>query len=127
MSNIALVVYGSELREESIAIPSPAPHQVLVRISHVAQNPTDKLAASVSLYTIQLAALYGLEVITTCSHADLVRSYGAMHVFDYNDAGVADKIQAAGPLLQYAFDTIGSERSSVRSRKGGNICTVRPG
>lgn len=43
---MALVVRGSDessarLSNEEIPIPSPAEHQTLVKISHVAQNPTD--------------------------------------------------------------------------------------
>lgn len=43
---MAVVVRGSDkssvrLSNEEIPIPSPAEHQVLIKISHVAQNPTD--------------------------------------------------------------------------------------
>ncbi|KAJ5580695.1 GroES-like protein [Penicillium hetheringtonii] len=90
--------------------------------------------ASVGLYAIQLASMYGLKVVTTCSpkHADLVRSYGARHVFDYKDESVVDKIKAATPTLKYIFDTIGNESSSpiaslALEEGAGNLCTVRPG
>lgn len=92
--------------------------------------------ASVGLYAIQLAVIYGLDVITTCSphNTDLVRSYGAKHVFDYNDPKVIEKITQAAPDLQYIFDTIGTTTSSGLSsqafgdREGSRrLCTVRPG
>lgn len=90
-------------------------------------------SASVGLYAIQLASLYGFEVITTCSprHTELVRSYGAKHVFDYRDEKVTEKIQAAVPNLKYSFDTIGNESSSTLASKAAlgssRLCTVRPG
>ncbi|KAH8433044.1 zinc-binding alcohol dehydrogenase family protein [Aspergillus melleus] len=90
-------------------------------------------SSSVGLYTIQLASLHGLDIITTCSprHADLVRSYGAKHVFDYRDEQVISKIRAVAPDLRYAFDTIGNETSSTlasQASSGENrLCTVRPG
>lgn len=88
--------------------------------------------ASVGLYAIQLAALYGMNVITTCSprHENLVRSYGAKHVFDYREEEIASKIKQAAPDIQYTFDTIGNESSSTISSlamRGGKLCTVRPG
>ncbi|KAL2822730.1 putative zinc-binding dehydrogenase family oxidoreductase [Aspergillus cavernicola] len=96
--------------------------------------------SSVGSYAIQLASIYGFNVVTTCSlrHEALVRSYGASHVFDYRDEGVAEKIKAAVPDLRYVFDTIGSATSSaVASRAlsksegegdvGGRLCTVLPG
>lgn len=90
--------------------------------------------ASVGLYAIQLASICGLDVITTCSprNADLVRSCGAKHVFDYNDSSVIEKIQKVAPNIQYIFDTIGNSQSSsfasqVFKDHGGNLCTVRPG
>ncbi|KAF9889256.1 hypothetical protein FE257_007569 [Aspergillus nanangensis] len=91
-------------------------------------------SSSVGLYTIQLAARHGFSVVTTCSpkHADLVRSYGASHVFDYKDDQVVETIRRAVPTLTHVFDTIGSPTSSVTAsyacRQGhGNLCTVRPG
>lgn len=45
-SNTALVVRVADgeapkLSKEDIAVPRPAANQVLVKLSHVAQNPTD--------------------------------------------------------------------------------------
>ncbi|KAL2106143.1 hypothetical protein VUR80DRAFT_7219 [Thermomyces stellatus] len=91
-------------------------------------------SSSVGNYAIQLGALEGLEVITTCSprHAEFVRSLGAKHVFDYRDEKVLDKIKEVAPDLKYVFDTIGgSDTSATASRainpSGGSLCTVRPG
>ena len=90
--------------------------------------------ASVGNYAIQIAALHGLEVITTCSpkHFDFVRSLGARHAFDYKDDKVVDKIKDAVPNLEYVFDTIGNSSSSATAsqainKSGGGLCTVRPG
>lgn len=86
------------------------------------------------LYAIQLAVICGLRVITTCSphNADLVRSFGAKYVFDYNDPKVIEKITEVAPDVQYVFDTIGSTNSSALSSRAfgdqkGYLCTVRPG
>ncbi|PYH77472.1 GroES-like protein [Aspergillus uvarum CBS 121591] len=91
-------------------------------------------SSSVGLYAIQLATMYGLEVITTCSpkHAELVRSHGARHVLDYKDDQVVDKIKKVAPTLSYAFDTIGNPASSSTAScafqtETGSLCTVRPG
>ncbi|KAL4899409.1 hypothetical protein BDW74DRAFT_189398 [Aspergillus multicolor] len=232
-TNTALVVRVPDgqspiLSKETIAIPRPAANQVLVKISHAAQNPTDvqsfdgnafgdgavlgcdfvgevvdvgsevtrlaegdnvaalvwggevkyvgayseycladerisfkvpsaisreqastvPLAAatagtsvliwggssSVGLYAIQIASFLGFEVVTTCSpqNEDLVRSFGAAHVFDYKDPNVAEKIQTAVPTLAHTFDTIGNSTSSATATQslregGGTLCTVRPG
>ncbi|CAG8240744.1 unnamed protein product [Penicillium salamii] len=91
-------------------------------------------SSSVGLYAIQLASIFGLNVITTCSprNADLVRSYGAQHVFDYNDPDVIANITKAAPDIQHVFDSIGDKTSSGKSSQAfgdrpGNLCTVRPG
>ncbi|KAH0425407.1 hypothetical protein CcaCcLH18_10955 [Colletotrichum camelliae] len=93
-------------------------------------------SSSVGLYAIQIAALHGFKVITTCSarHFELVKSLGAQHAFDYHDDNVVDSIKQAapGPGLRYVFDTIGNKSSSgLASRaideSGGGLCTVRPG
>lgn len=90
-------------------------------------------SSSVGLYAIQIAALQGFNIITTCSprHFDLVKSLGATHAFDYKESDVADKIKEAAPDLKYVFDTIGNETSSVTASKaidknGGTLCTTRP-
>ncbi|KAF4829750.1 Zinc-type alcohol dehydrogenase-like protein [Colletotrichum tropicale] len=90
-------------------------------------------SSSVGLYAIQIAALHGLKVITTCSprHFDLVKYLGAKHAFDYHDDDVVESIKKAAPGLKYVFDTIGNKSSSgLASRaidESGGLCTVRPG
>lgn len=99
----------------------------------VCKGSSDLSIASVGLYAIQFASLFGLDVVTTCSpnNNDLVRSHGAKYVFDYREDNVIGRIQEATPNLQYTFDTIGnSTSSSMASRalsREGNLCTVRPG
>lgn len=73
-------------------------------------------------------------MITTCSprNTDLVRSCGAKHVLDYNDAKVIQKIREMAPNLEYVFDTIGNTSSSSTASRAfgdrkGHLCTVRPG
>ncbi|KAJ5407231.1 hypothetical protein N7465_008515 [Penicillium sp. CMV-2018d] len=61
-----------------------------------------------------------------------IQSYGAKHVFDYNDPKVIEKISEAVPDLQYIFDTIGNTTSSALSSRAfgdreGRLGTVRPG
>ncbi|KAF4867627.1 Zinc-type alcohol dehydrogenase-like protein [Colletotrichum siamense] len=92
-------------------------------------------SSSVGLYAIQIAALHGFKVITTCSprHFDLVKSLGAKHALDYHDDNVVESIKQAAPGLKYVFDTIGNKSSSglasraIDERGGGGLCTVRPG
>ncbi|TDZ31093.1 Trans-enoyl reductase [Colletotrichum spinosum] len=91
-------------------------------------------SSSVGLYAIQIAALHGFRIVTTCSprHFELVKSLGAAHAFDYRDKDVVDSIRKAAPGLKYVFDTIGNKTSSgVASQaiddQGGALCTVRPG
>ncbi|KAK9779299.1 hypothetical protein SCAR479_03781 [Seiridium cardinale] len=91
-------------------------------------------SSSVGRFAIQLAALCGLRVITTCSpkHADALKSFGAQHVFDYHDPEVVAKIKKVAPDLKYVFDTIGTKDSSTSASEaiaepGGTLCTVRPG
>lgn len=63
-------------------------------------------ATSTSLMTIQLAKIAGYEVVATCSPRsnDLVKSYGADAVYDYQDPKTLDSIIAAYPQLKLAFD-----------------------
>ncbi|KAK4866417.1 hypothetical protein LT330_008349 [Penicillium expansum] len=82
------------------------------------------------VYAIQLAMIYGLDVITTCRphNEDLVRSCGAKYVFDYNDPNVIVKITEVALILRYIFDTIGNTTSSNLSSRAfgdhkGDLCT----
>ncbi|EQB50260.1 hypothetical protein CGLO_10321 [Colletotrichum gloeosporioides Cg-14] len=90
-------------------------------------------SSSVGLYAIQIAALHGFKVITTCSprHFDLVKDLGAKHAFDYHDDNVVESIKQAAPGLKYVFDTIGNKSSSGLASRAiderGGLCTVRPG
>ncbi|KAL4952212.1 hypothetical protein BDW69DRAFT_168303 [Aspergillus filifer] len=91
-------------------------------------------SSSVGLYAVQLASVLGFEVVATCSpkHFDLLKSYGAKHVFDYKDEDVAAKIRTATPNLAHTFDTIGNSTSSATASQAlldqtGKLCTVRPG
>ncbi|KAK1634532.1 chaperonin 10-like protein [Colletotrichum phormii] len=91
-------------------------------------------SSSAGLYAIQIAAMQGLNVVTTCSprHFDLVKSLGAKHVFNYHDDDVIESIKRTTPGLKYVFDTIGNRSSSglasqAIDENGGRLCTVRPG
>ena len=105
--------------------------------SHTAQHPRHNLLivvpASVGQYAVQLASIFNFNVITTCSQRnfDLVKGFGANHVFDYSAKDVIEQIHAAAPDIKYVFDTIGDHGSSALASKSSNsnckICTVRPG
>ncbi|CAG7922647.1 unnamed protein product [Penicillium olsonii] len=91
-------------------------------------------SSSVAQFAIQLASIYGLNVVTTCSprNFDLVKSLGAKHVYDYKSPNVTELIRKDVPDLKYVFDTIGNEdNSSGLAAESGNpdctLCTVRPG
>ncbi|RDW61643.1 hypothetical protein BP5796_11535 [Coleophoma crateriformis] len=91
-------------------------------------------SSTVGSYAIQLAALHGFNIVTTCSprNMEMAKKNGATHAFDYNDPDVVAKIMKAVPDLAYGFDCIGNATSStlcgqaIREKKGV-ICTVRPG
>ncbi|KAL3486771.1 hypothetical protein BJX62DRAFT_228492 [Aspergillus germanicus] len=71
-------------------------------------------SSSVGQCAIQIASIYGLDVVTTCSPRifDLVKSLGANHVYDYNVADISERIRRDIPNIKYVFDTIGNEQNS---------------
>ena len=76
--------------------------------------------------------IYRFRVIATCSPSnfDLVRSLGASHVLDYRDIDVIPRIHELSPRLEYAFDTMGSSKTSstVSEALTGvsrRLCTIR--
>ncbi|OBT54774.1 hypothetical protein VE04_03464 [Pseudogymnoascus sp. 24MN13] len=109
-----------------------------LNISRKEDNPTPVLvwggSSSVGAFAIQLARAYSIPVVTVCSprNFDLCKSLGAIHVFDYNDEDVVEKIQSVAPNIAHVFDCIGSQSSSTIASKavvetGGVLCSVRPG
>ncbi|RAK77243.1 zinc-binding alcohol dehydrogenase family protein [Aspergillus fijiensis CBS 313.89] len=121
-------------REQASTVPLAAATAWLALFFQGLPGHQSQPAEGVGLYAIQLATMYGLEVVTTCSpkHAEMVRSYGARHVFDYKDDLVVDKIKEVAPTLRCAFDTIGNATSSPTASRAfqaeiGSLCTVRPG
>lgn len=90
-------------------------------------------STSAGLFHIQLAKAAGYTVITTASpHSqDLVKSYGADAVFDYNSASVAQDIVKEYPAISKAVDCY-SEGQSIKisaevvKGKGGKVMTLLP-
>ncbi|KAK7422352.1 hypothetical protein QQX98_001631 [Neonectria punicea] len=90
-------------------------------------------SSSVGLYAIQIAALHGFNIVTTCSprHFERVQLLGAKHAFDYRDPNIVQLINDAAPGLAYVFDTIGNETSSVLAsqavdERGAEFCEKLP-
>ncbi|TFY76231.1 hypothetical protein EWM64_g7780 [Hericium alpestre] len=93
-------------------------------------------SSSVGPYVVQFAKLSGLRVIATASHKnfELVKSYGADEVFDYNDPEVGQKIKAStGGKLKHAADCISEPEkgsagiiSAALSDEGGHISIILP-
>lgn len=89
-------------------------------------------ATSVGQYAVQLAALSGFTVITTCSprNFQLLSSLGASHCFDYRDPDVVKKIrEVTNNKLEYVVDCISEEESLTKSTEsmgenGGKIAAI---
>ncbi|KAI0058897.1 GroES-like protein [Artomyces pyxidatus] len=91
-------------------------------------------SSSLGIYAIQIAKLSGLRVITTASkrNFELLRSYGADEVYDYNDPAVGQKIKTSTQgKLTHAMDTIsegntGKIIADAFSDDGGLVGTALP-
>ncbi|KAF2132471.1 putative zinc-binding dehydrogenase family oxidoreductase [Dothidotthia symphoricarpi CBS 119687] len=88
-------------------------------LQHPAQKPVDVLvnggATAAGTMAIQLLKLAGLKPIATCSpkNFELVKSYGAIQAFDYNNPNcVADIKKATKNSLKYVLDTIATAQAS---------------
>ncbi|KAI5120956.1 hypothetical protein M0805_001661 [Coniferiporia weirii] len=102
-------------------------------------TPTDILiwggSTSVGQYTVQLAHLAGLRVITTASphNFDLVKSLGAELVFSYADPETPAKIKkATGGKLKHAVDCISEgdtfdQIDQAIGDEGGDVSTILMG
>ena len=71
-------------------------------------------STAVGLFAIQIAKKAGCTVVATASpHSfDLVKSYGADHVFDYRSSSAAKDIKKAFPTISRALDCFSEGNSS---------------
>lgn len=90
-------------------------------------------STNAGLFAIQLAKRVGRTVVTTASpHSfELVKSYGADHVFDYRCANSAHEIATAFPDIKLALDCFSEGDSTtfcadVLKRQGGKVLTLLP-
>jgi NADPH:quinone reductase-like Zn-dependent oxidoreductase len=88
-------------------------------------------SSSVGLFAIQLAKKAGLTVVTTASpHSfELVRKYGADHVFDYHTSTAAQDIAKAHPDITKAIDCFSEGKSTdfcaqILQRNGSKVVTL---
>ncbi|KAK7702215.1 hypothetical protein SLS64_009793 [Diaporthe eres] len=88
-------------------------------------------STSVGLFAIQLAKLAGYTVVTTASpHShELVKRYGADHVFDYKSEGWVREVTSAFPDISLAVDCFseggsGPAVANVLKPQGGKIVTL---
>lgn len=88
-------------------------------------------STSVGLFAIQLAKLAGYTVVTTASpHShELVKSYGADHVFNYKSDGWVQEVVSAFPNISLAVDCFseggsGQATANVLKSQGGKIVTL---
>jgi len=89
-------------------------------------------ATAVGIHAVQLAKLSGLTVYATASPSNFeyLKSIGADHLFDYNEADVGQKIrEAAGDSLAHGLDCISTEQTVTSAltafgRGGGQLVTL---
>lgn len=88
-------------------------------------------STSVGLFAIQLAKLAGCTVVTTASpHSnELVKSYGADHVFNYRSENWVQEVVSAFPDISLALDCIsekgtGPLTAKILQAKGGKVVTL---
>ncbi|KAK2613270.1 hypothetical protein N8I77_000192 [Diaporthe amygdali] len=88
-------------------------------------------STSVGLFAIQLAKLAGYTVVTTASpHShELVKRYGADHVFNYKSDGWVQEVTSAFPNISLAIDCFseggsGPATANLLKSQGGKIVTL---
>ena len=125
MQTAAMALFWTlKIPQEYLLNPAPKPFPVLVYGG----------SSATGTMTIQFLKLAGLQPITTCSphNFDLVKSYGAEAVFDYNSPTCAEDIRAyTNNHLQYAVDCITSESTikicyAAIGRAGGKYVAMDP-
>ncbi|CAI7666083.1 unnamed protein product [Penicillium bialowiezense] len=122
IATLGVALFWSLQLPGTFQVPAGKPEDVLVYGG----------SSTIGLLAIQMVKLCGHRVITTCSphNSDLVRSYGADLVFDYNSPTCAEDIRAATKnMLRFVLDPF-AEAKTVRlchaaiGRTGGRYCAL---
>ena len=116
-----------------LAIPKPTSHKRPPISKDAEVFYVNSAASAVGAAAVQLLAICGFRVIATASpkNFDLIKSFGASDVFDYNDAELVQKVKtAAGTKINLAFDAASNDdsiRKSIEILEGtGNLVFVKP-
>ncbi|KAJ5634293.1 hypothetical protein N7528_002135 [Penicillium herquei] len=122
IATLGVALYWSLQLQGTLDQPATNPEYVLVYGG----------SSTTGLLAIQMVKLSGYKVITTCSERnfDLVKSYGADLVFDYNSPTCAQDIRtAAKNTLRYILDPFAEARTvrlcqEAMGRTGGRYCAL---
>lgn len=138
LPNNFVTAYHTLVTDLDLTLPWPKPSD------YVPQHADDPIlvwggSSSVGQYALQILKYFGYrQLLATSSpkHHDLLRSYGATQVFDYNDANIAQAILASStrsrePTIPFMLDCIGSQNGSVRplariAQSGAKVAVLLP-
>lgn len=87
---------------------------------------------SLALQILKLSGFKNVIAVASSRNHTLLRTLGATHTVDYNDADVAEQIEkAAGGKVKYVFDTISDEEYSLKPiakvvGKGSKVAWLLP-
>ena len=138
LPNNFVTAYHTTISDLGLSLPWPKPADFT---PHHAEDPILVWggSSSVGQYELQILKYFGYRnLLTTASpkHHELLKSYGATQVFDYNDPDVTKSILAsssgsAEPTIPFIFDCIGSQNGSVRplariAQAGAKVAILLP-
>ena len=138
LPNNFVTAYHTTVTDLGLSLPWPKPADFT---PHHAEDPILIWggSSSVGQYELQVLKYFGYHnLLTTASpkHHDLLKSYGATQVFDYNDPDVTKSILASGrgttePTIPFILDCIGSQNGSVRplasiAQAGAKVAILLP-
>jgi NADPH:quinone reductase-like Zn-dependent oxidoreductase len=138
LPNNFVTVFHAVVTDLGLTLPWPKPS------AYTPEQAEDPIliwggSSSVGQYALQILKYFGYRnLLTTASpkHHDLLRSYGAAQVFDYNDPDVikailASSTRSAEPAIPLILDCIGSQNGSVRplaliAQSGAKVAVLLP-
>jgi NADPH:quinone reductase-like Zn-dependent oxidoreductase len=138
LPNNFVTAYHTFVTDLGLTLPWPKPSD------YTPQHAEDPIliwggSSSVGQFALQILKYFGYQnLLATASpkHHDLLRSYGAIQLFDYNDPDVVKSILAgsegsAKPAIPFILDCIGSQDGSVRplariAQSGAKVAVLLP-